>query len=96
MSEIRYIRRNYTPKSRRLSTKLRKREAETELDELPLNRQRTFNIVNKVNIEQVGGSKGSLNNRTLPPSKFRRFARQLQILFKRAAPENLDDPLPRN
>ena len=48
MSEIRYIRRNYTPKRRRLSTKLLKREAESAVDELPIKRQLIFNIVNKI------------------------------------------------
>ena len=92
MSEIRYIRRKYTPKRRRFSPKLLKREAETALDEPSLKRQRIFNIVKNSNVEQVRGAKRTLNYRTSPPSKFCRFARQLQLLFKRAAPECFDNP----
>ena len=44
MWEIRYISRKYTPKRRRLSTKLFKREAESALNEPPLKRQR-FSIL---------------------------------------------------
>ena len=94
MSEIRYVRRKYTPKRRRLSTKLLKRQAETALDEPPLKRQRIFNIVNNSNVEQVRDSK-RIPNRTLHPSKFCRFARQLQVFLKRVAPESLDNPLSR-
>ena len=53
MSEIRYFRRKYTPKLRRLSTKLLTWEAESGLDKPPLKRQRIFNIVNKSNNEQA-------------------------------------------
>ena len=44
MCEIRYFRHKYTPKHRRLSTKILKREAKTALDKLPLKRQQILLI----------------------------------------------------
>ena len=67
MSEIRYIRRKYTPKRRRLSTKLLTQEAESALDEPRLKRQRIFIIVNKLNVEEVRGPKRTLTNSALHP-----------------------------
>ena len=92
--QIRYMRQKFTPKRRRFSTKLLKVEAESALNEPPLKRQRIFNIVNNSNVEQVRDSK-RIPNRTLHPSKFCRFARQLQVFLKRVAPESLDNPLSR-
>jgi len=93
-SEVRYVRRKYTPKRRRLSSKHLKRGAENTLDESLGKRRRICSADTYSDYEQVRVSKRLLNHATLPAYKFRRYSGQLHVLnlLKRDLPESCHKP----
>ena len=74
-SSIRYIRRKYTVKRRKLSRKPLKRGAESALDEPPFKRQRIYDVANNLNSEQVRVFKRTLNSGTVPLGKRQKTSR---------------------
>jgi hypothetical protein len=93
-SEVRYVRRKYTPKRRRLSSRHLKRGAENTLDEYLGKRRRICSAYTYSDYEQVRVSKRLLNHATLPAYKFRRYSGQLPVLklLKRDLPESCHKP----
>ena len=77
---IRYIRRKYTVKHRRLSSKPLKRGAKSALDEPPLKWQRINDVANDLNSEQVRVSKRTLNSVTLSLSKRQKTSKSTSLL----------------
>ena len=74
-SEIRYIRRKYTVKRRRISSISLKREAISALDEPDFKRQRIYADTNNLNSEQVRANKRNLDSGALPLGKRQKTCR---------------------